>query len=317
MDLVFLDLSAAFDTIDHNILIARLNSNLGISEPALSWFKEYLSDRSQRVSINGSICNKFIISSGVPQGSCLGPLLFIIYASDLFKVLNKHSVKAHAYADDSQLYLSFKPGHIDNQNAATNTITNCIKDIQRWMTCSKLKMNDGKTEFMITGTRQQLSKQSINHLTVGTSSIEPSSSVRNLGTISDTNLSSDKQIASTCKSSFYYLYDIRKIRKFLSPSSCATLVNAFITCRIDYCNSLYYGLPAYQIAKLQRLQNAAARLVSLTPRFSHITPVLADLHWLPVRFKIRFKILIFVFRVIHGLAPSYLSDLISIRTQSS
>ena len=132
--LVFLDLSTAFDTIDHNILIARLNSNLGISEPALSWFKEYLSDRSQSVSINGSISKKFIISSCVSQGSCLGPLLFIIYASDLFKVLNKHSVKAHAYADDSRLYLSFKPGHIDNQNAATNTITNCIKDIQRWMT---------------------------------------------------------------------------------------------------------------------------------------------------------------------------------------
>ena len=144
--LVFLDLSAAFDTIDHNILIARLNSNLGIPEPALSWFKEYLSDRSQRVSINRCVSKKFIISSGVPQGSCSGALLFIIYASDLFKVLNKHSVKAHAYADDSQLYLSFKPGHIDNQNAATNTITNCIKDIQRWMTCSKLKMNDGKTD---------------------------------------------------------------------------------------------------------------------------------------------------------------------------
>ena len=110
----------------------------------------------------------------------------------------------------------------------------------------------------------------------------------------DTNLSLDKQIASTCKSSFYYLYNIRKIRKFLSSNSCATLVNAFITCPIDYCNSLiYYGLPAYQIAKLQRLQNAAARLVSLTPRFSHITPVLADLHWLPVRFRIRFKIFFF------------------------
>ena len=131
---------------------------------------------------------------------------------------------------------------------------------------------------MIIGTRQQLSKQSINHLTVGTSSIEPSSSVRNLGTTFDTNLSLDKQIASTCKSSFYYLYNMRKIRKFISPNSCATLVNAFKTCRIDYCNSLYYGLPAYQIAKLQRLQNAAARLVSLTPRFSHITPVLTDLH---------------------------------------
>ena len=201
--------------------------------------------------------------------------------------------------------------------AATNTITNCIKDIQRWMTCSKLKMNDGKTKFMIIGMRQQLSKQSINHLTVGTSSIEPSSSVRNLGTIFDTNLSLDKQIATTCKSSFYYLNYFRKIRKFLSPNSCATLVNAFITCRIDYCNSLSYGLPVYQIAKLQCLQNAAAPLVSLTPCFSHITPVLADLHLLPVRFRMRFKILIFVFRANHGLPPSYLSDLISIRKQSS
>ena len=104
--LVFLDLTAAFDTIDHNILIARLNSNLGISEPALSWFKEYLSDRSQRVSINGSTSKKVIISSGVPQGSCLGPLLFIIYARDLFKVLNKHSVKAHAYIRGRQSTVS-------------------------------------------------------------------------------------------------------------------------------------------------------------------------------------------------------------------
>ena len=132
----------------------------------------------------------------------------------------------------------------------------------------------------------------------------------------DPKLSFNTQINEICKSSFYFLYNIKKIRKFLTKENNAVLIHAFITCKLDYCNSLYYGLPVCQIAKLQRVQNAAARLVCAI-RYDHITPILMGLRWLPVRFRIIFKLLSFVFKSLHCLAPPYISTLINVKEQSS
>ena len=101
--LVLLDLSAAFDTNDHQVLLSRLKDNLGISETTLSWFQDYLSCRCQRISVEGSLSKKFDVTCCVPQGSCLGPLLFIIYASDLFRIIKQHKPQCQAYDDDTQL----------------------------------------------------------------------------------------------------------------------------------------------------------------------------------------------------------------------
>ena len=131
----------------------------------------------------------------------------------------------------------------------------------------------------------------------------------------DSNLNLQEQIHKTCKSGFLHLYNIRRIRKYLSQESARTLVHAFIIGRIDYCNSLLFGLPSTHLPKLQRLQNAAARLISNVPRHSDITPVLCALHWLPVKFRIDFKILLFTFKAICGHAPGYLIDLIAIKEQ--
>ena len=132
--LVLLDLSAAFDTVNHDILLSRLQSNIGIGGSVLSWFESYLSGRSQRIFVNGSVSNKFHLPCGVPQGSCLGPLLFNIYASKIFDI-NRHLPDVHCYADDTQLYLSFSPTNLANQQEAINAMESCIRDIKSWM-CS-------------------------------------------------------------------------------------------------------------------------------------------------------------------------------------
>ena len=184
-----------------------------------------------------------------------------------------------------------------------------------WMLTDKLKLNKDKTEFMLIGTKQQLSKINFDSLTVGSIDVAPVTVARNLGTWFDSNLNLQGQIHNTCKSEFFHLYNIWRIRKYLSQESARTLVHAFIIGRIDYCNSLLFGLPSVHLLKLQRLQNAAARLISNVPRYSHITPVLWSLHWLRVKFRIDFKILLLTFKPIYGHAPGYSIDLIAIKEQ--
>ena len=192
----------------------------------------------------------------------------------------------------------------------------CIKDIRSWLTEGRLLLNDDKTEFLVIGSRRQLNKLSPSVLHVGDHKIDPSVNVRNLGSIFDNSLSMDSHINQVCKTAFYHIHNIRRISKYLSQHSLKTLVHAFVTSRLDYCNSLLYGLPKYHISKLQRVQNAPARLVTNTKKYDHITPVLFNLHWLPVFYRIYFKILILTFKAIYNMSPSYISNLVSIKSGS-
>ena len=313
--LVMLDLSAAFDTVNHDILIKRLHDDVGICDAALDWFKSYLHNRGQRVCIDGTLSDHFSLNCGVPQGSCLGPLLFVIYASKLFKVIEDHLPDAHCYADDTQLYLSFKPNNTSQEEAVIE-MQNCIEKIRQWMIHDRLLINDDKTEFILIGTRQQLSKLQPTNISVGDSVINPSPSVKNLGCWLDSNLSMSEHITNVCKAAFFYLHNIRCIKRYLTKDNLLVLVHAFVTSRIDYCNSLLYGISKDQLSKLQRVQNAAARLIMDVGKYSHITPVLYKLHWLPVEARINFKLLLLTFKAIHGQAPLYIKDLIVIKSQS-
>ena len=135
---------------------------------------------------------------------------------------------------------------------------------------------------------------------------------RNLGMWFNSNLSMGDHITKTSSAAFYYLYNIRRIRKYLSKECTETLIHAFISTLIDYCNSLLYGLPAYQIQKLQRVQNSTC-LVFEESKFCHITPLLRALHWLPVAYPIDFKMLLLTFKAIHKLAPTYISEHVSVK----
>ena len=139
----------------------------------------------------------------------------------------------------------------------------------------------------------------------------------NLGAWFDDQLTMAVHITKICSAAFYHLHNIRRIRKHLSTDSAATLIHSFISSRIDYCNSLLYGVPKCHIDKLQRVQNAAARLVVMQGKFCHITPVLHQLHWLPVLFRINFKVLLLTFKAIRKSAPSYINDLVKIKPLNS
>ncbi|KAL9954606.1 hypothetical protein ACROYT_G042170 [Oculina patagonica] len=223
--------------------------------------------------------------------------------------MKSHLPSVHTYADDTQLYISFNPVDNTSEAEAVIAIENCIQDVRAWMRDDKLMLNDDKTEFLIIGTERQLSRVSVDKIKIGQAVVSPVSSVRNLGTWFDSHLDMSTHVTKACASAFYYLYNIRHIRKYLSRESTERLVHAFITSRLDYCNSLLYGAPEHQIKKLQRVMNASARLVYRAPKYCHITPLLRELHWLPVRFRIDFKILLITFKILHGVAPSYLKDL--------
>ena len=131
--LVLLNLSAAFDTVVHNILLERLRRDVGIRGKVLDWFSSYLSIRSPQVSIDGSLSRQFPLGCGVPQGSCLGPLLFVIYTSSLFKVTERHLPQVHCFAGDTQLILSYRADEDNAQDVALRAVKECIRDIRNWL----------------------------------------------------------------------------------------------------------------------------------------------------------------------------------------
>ena len=169
-------------------------------------------------------------------------------------------------------------------------------------------LNDDKTEFLVIGTSKQLSKVSVNSIRVGEVDVIPVHSAKNLGSCFDSHMNMVTHITKTSSSVLFYLYNFRHIRKYLTNECTEKLIHAFITSRLDYCNSLLYGVPDYHLQKNQRVMNASARLIFCAPKHCHITP----LHWLPIRLRIEFKILLITYKVLQGSGPQYLIDLISV-----
>ena len=176
------------------------------------------------------------------------------------------------------------------------------------MASNNLKHNNDKTELLVISSKYQLRKPSLDGISVGEYRISPSDSARNIGVVFDQIAS--LHVKSVCKSALFHLRNIAKIREYLTVESTKSLVHAFVTCRIDNCNSLLIHSPSYVIQKLQRIQNCAARLVTGQPRFAHVTPILKELHWLLIEQQVTFKVLLLAFKGLNGLAPQYVSDML-------
>ena len=310
--LVLLDLSAAFDTIDHEVLLSRMCSFLGINGVALDWFRSYLTDRKQQVQIGGEMSTLKPLHFGVPQGSVLGPLLFLIYMLPLRHLVIAYGFNMHSFADDNQLYVFFmKPRDTIMVVAKCSALEKCLGDIERWMTINKLKLNSDKTEIKLFGTKHSLSCINIPSLNVaGTCVTITEGTIRNLGVMMDSLLSMSSLVGKMIQSACFHIRNIGTVRKMLTESSTKTLVHSLVMSRLDYGNSLLCGVPNELIQRLQRVQNKAARLVTLISGRAHITPVLKSLHWLPITARVQYKVLLLVYKALAGLAPQYIRELI-------
>ena len=195
----------------------------------------------------------------MPLGSVLGPILFNVYTAALGLLLRQENTNYSMYADDTDLYLIFKPSEL-TENVAEMERTGGL--VRRWMAANELKMNDAKTEVMLIAPRRMATKIECPTLVIGDHAVAPSPFVRNLGVILDSVAAMERQINAVCKTSYMHLY---KIRCYLDKQSLACVIHAFVTCRLDYVNALLCGYPGTQIQLLRVLIAAAGNTIISRP----------------------------------------------------
>ena len=231
--LILLDLSAAFDLIDHARLLSRMEHDLGISGIPLAWFTSYLSNRKQCVRIDDKQSEPTPMHWGVPQGSVLGPILFLIYMLPLGALIREHGLRLHMYADDTQVYISVCPVSQSAVDADVVQMETCVGNIQAWMDVNMLKLNSSKTEIKLFGTPSQLAKFHLPSMVIAKSTVLiQHAAVRNLGVMFDTHLKMDAHVKSLTRTCNHHLSNLRKVRRFLTVGSTTTMARNLVLTRL-------------------------------------------------------------------------------------
>ena len=312
---LLIDLSSAFDTVQHSILLKILKS-MYIDGTALNWFQSFLCGRSQAVVIDDVFSEWLTVTCGVPQGSVLGPILFNIYCRHIDTVFEQCGFVSSSYADDNSGIKSFA---LFNQlDTLYNDVPNCLEKLKHYMIQSHLKLNDNKTEILVFGS-SKFKDQVLLHGTFLKSGecIRFCDKAKYLGVLFDTMLTFEDQIQKVTSMSYTSMRNISSIKSCLSKSNLETFVHAFISSHLDYCNIIYIGLPRKLLSKLQKLQNAAIRLIFKVRARHPVSSLYFKLHWLNIDQRITFKALLFVYKCVNGLAPNVLKALVKIRNSES
>ena len=312
--LFLLDMSAAFDTVDHGKLKEVLERRFGVCGSALKWFSSYLQSRNFRVNIGGKLSRIIELVCGVPQGSLLGPVLFLLYIEELQDLVKPYGLKIKLYADDSQLYISLVPTDEDNWKLAKKRIEECLLSVKAWMNDHWLKCNEAKTEFLLLGKSSALDKMEfVPTVDFGGVEISPMDCTgktgKTLGVYLDTNLSMERQVNSVKRQCGMLLKNLWQVNRSLDMPTKILLVKQLIVSRLDYCNILYAGLPKRLLDSLQKTLNSCVRFIySLHGHQEDYSQYLRDTHILPVMHRVEFKACLMAFKIVHNLAPDYLCD---------
>ena len=252
----------------------------------------------------------------VPQGSVVGPVLYNAYASTLQHVVQS-PIKLYGFADDHTIKDSFMPDNIiDSESYVITTVESCITSIKHWMDGNRLKMNSAKTDLILIGSRQQLVKCKTTSILADDEIVQRSLIIKYLGALIDERLSFKQFINSKCRMAMWNLQKLKAIRNVLTDDACKTLISALVLLHLDYANVILIGLPEVDIKKMQIVQNMAAKLVLNCSTMESLICCLRNLHWLPIRARIEHKLLTMTYKCLIGEAPDYLSDLLSVITES-
>ena len=302
-----LDLSVAFDTVDHDLLLTVLDRRFGVKGTALKWYEQYLKPRKFKVSINNTYSSEQTINYSVPQGSIQGAFLFNAYASTITEVIPP-TLELMGYADDHSIRKPFRPGNtIGITESDTITIMeDSMLGISKWMNEVRLKLNESKTDFIYFGSKNQLKKCTFDKIKINNETIQRS----DLGGHLDQNLNLRKHVVTKCKTAMMNIWKIRLIRKFLTRDICHQLTLSLAISHLDYSNAILIGCLDTTLSLMQRVQNTAARMILNKHRSYSATECLKPLHWLPIKSRIIYKVLVTVFKCRHGMAPKYLQDLL-------
>jgi hypothetical protein len=300
-----LDVSAAFDTVSHHILQYRL-MQAGVLGTALKWFSSYLENRRALVKVDEDVSDPVLFSSGVPQGSVLGPILFNIYMADLAHHLEAMRVSLieftfnfHMYADDVIVYLSCVR---DDIHLGLQALRTALNSVEFWMRQNCLQLNINKTHLhCLTNRRCNLDDSSLS-VTINDHTIRFNSNIplRWLGVDFDDKLSMQTHVLNTCRKCYGLMRMLRRIRPNLNQSTALLLCNSLIISRVDYCNSLLNNVEKDRLKDLQRVLNLAARTVMQYGREISSTLLCRQLNWLPMEQRIKEKISRLVLLALRG-----------------
>ena len=302
--MLFLDLSAAFDTIDINKLQEILRDEIGIKGKALQWCKSFLTNRTQRVKINDKFSDEREVKYGSVQGSVLGPKFFNIYVRSQPQVFEENGFETAAFADDSNGSKTFSIKF--QYNILKNDVAKCIENVVKWSNFMFLKINPDKTEIILFYPKSLQDQVIIKGSFVEDDCIRHSEAVKNVGVWLDKNLSFDKHVNAIVSHCYKLIKNISRIRKVITKEQTEILVHSVISSKLDYCNSLLINTSQANLFKLQKVQNTAARLVVQGRKRDGISKVLRDLHWLKIESRIIFKILLLTYKRIKGLCSQNL-----------
>ena len=316
--ILMLDLSAAFDTIDQTRLLNKLEACFFIRGNALKFIESYIKGRTYSVFLNGKSSNRCQLDYGVPQGSILGPKLFSMYIQDVEEIAIAHRIEIHSYADDTNLYLGFKP--MGEFGASMEKIEGCLNEIQLYMRKNFLKINVSKTQVLFCGSPNQLSlyesrfSELYSALDIDISDSTVLQNAKTLGLVIDQKLKFDDMISDIVKGAYFKLNKLKTIRNSLNEKTRISLVKCYVLTKLDYCNFVFANASNKQIYRLQKCMNSAVRFIYDVRKSSSITPYLKQAHFLPVKYRIKYKLNFYAYKILNGKAPLYMSTLIVRRT---